>query len=181
MLPMKWNREPTVCISTSSHDMKTTKKICSCTFVFFPFSLETGVQQQKLLFLSVFCFLVLLSAACRVVLWANCMCLCTDAPDSVEIYTIVNVEIGVQNTLICRVTGFYPAPVNVTWSKNTKKVVEGTSITVPLSNKDGSFSQTSKLDFVPKGGDLYACIVEHVALTQPVTKIYGEYIRFSLL
>lgn len=109
------------------------------------------------------------------------MCLCTDAPDSVEIYTIVNVEIGVQNTLICHVTGFYPAPVNVTWSKNTKKVVEGTSITVPLSNKDGSFSQTSKLDFVPKGGDLYACTVEHVALTQPVTKIYGEYIRFSLL
>lgn len=53
---------------------------------------------------TVFRFLVLLSAACRAVLWANCMCLCTDAPDSVEIYTIVNVEIGVQNTLICHVT-----------------------------------------------------------------------------
>ncbi|XP_039465056.1 RLA class II histocompatibility antigen, DP alpha-1 chain-like [Oreochromis aureus] len=95
-----------------------------------------------------------------------------DAPDSVEIYTIVNVEIGVQNTLICHVTGFYPAPVNVTWNKNTKKVVEGTSITVPLSNKDGTFSQTSKLDFVPKGGDVYVCIVEHVSLTAPLTKIY---------
>ncbi|XP_031611828.1 RLA class II histocompatibility antigen, DP alpha-1 chain-like isoform X1 [Oreochromis aureus] len=96
-----------------------------------------------------------------------------EAPSSVAIYTTLNVEIGVQNTLICHVTGFYPAPVNVTWNKNTKKVVEGTSITVPLSNKDGTFTQTSKLDFVPKGGDVYACIVEHVALTQPLTKVYA--------
>ncbi|KAL4009311.1 hypothetical protein ACER0C_003163 [Sarotherodon galilaeus] len=96
-----------------------------------------------------------------------------DAPSSVNIYTTLNVEIGVQNSLICHVTGFYPAPVKVTWKKNIKKVVEGTSITVPLSNKDGSFSQTSKLDFVPKGGDVYACIVEHMALTQPITKVYA--------
>ncbi|CAI5685718.1 unnamed protein product [Oreochromis niloticus] len=95
-----------------------------------------------------------------------------DAPSSVAIYTTLNVEMGVQNTLICHVTGFYPAPVNFTWTKNTKKVVEGTSITVPLSNKDGTFTQTSKLDFVPKLGDLYACRVEHVSLTQPLTKIY---------
>uniref|UniRef100_A0A3Q4GFJ5 Ig-like domain-containing protein n=1 Tax=Neolamprologus brichardi TaxID=32507 RepID=A0A3Q4GFJ5_NEOBR len=103
-----------------------------------------------------------------------------DAPYSVTIYTTVNVEIGVQNTLICHVTGFYPAPVNVTWRKNTKKVVEGTSMTVPLSNKDGSFSQTSKLDFVPKGGDVYACNVEHVALTQPFTKFYGSRLSLSI-
>ncbi|XP_039464434.1 RLA class II histocompatibility antigen, DP alpha-1 chain-like [Oreochromis aureus] len=96
-----------------------------------------------------------------------------DAPYMVIIYTTLNVEMGVQNTLICHVTGFFPAPVNITWNKNTKNLVEGTSITVPLSNKDGTFSQTSKLDFVPKGGDVYICTVEHVALIQPITKVYA--------
>ncbi|XP_065326060.1 RLA class II histocompatibility antigen, DP alpha-1 chain-like [Pelmatolapia mariae] len=54
-----------------------------------------------------------------------------NAPDSVNIYTTLNMELGVQNTLICHVTGFYPAPVNITWTKNTKKVVEGSIFLLP--------------------------------------------------
>ncbi|XP_031586561.2 H-2 class II histocompatibility antigen, A-U alpha chain-like [Oreochromis aureus] len=95
-----------------------------------------------------------------------------DAPSSLIIYTTLNVELGVQNTLICHATGFYPAPVNVTWTKNEHQVTEGTTITVPFPNKDGSFRQTSRLDFIPQQGDIYSCTVEHVALTQPMTRIY---------
>ncbi|XP_030580677.1 HLA class II histocompatibility antigen, DP alpha 1 chain-like isoform X1 [Archocentrus centrarchus] len=95
-----------------------------------------------------------------------------DAPSAVMIYTRDEVEVGEKNTLICHVTGFYPAPVNVSWTKNGEKVTEGTSINVPYINKDGSFTQISRLQFTPQLGDIYSCAVEHLALTQPITKIY---------
>uniref|UniRef100_A0A3Q4GMT6 Ig-like domain-containing protein n=2 Tax=Neolamprologus brichardi TaxID=32507 RepID=A0A3Q4GMT6_NEOBR len=96
-----------------------------------------------------------------------------DPPSSLIIYTVLNVELRVQNTLICHVTGFYPAPVNITWTKNEQKVTEGANTSVPFPNKDGSFKQTSRLDFIPKQGDVYSCTVEHVALIQPMTKFYA--------
>nr|AYN72141.1 MHC class II antigen alpha chain [Oreochromis niloticus] len=94
-----------------------------------------------------------------------------DAPSAVMIYTRDEVEFGVQNTLICHVTGFYPAPVNVSWTKNKEKVT-GSSINVPYLNKDGTFTQISRLDFTPQLGDVYSCKVEHPALTEPATKFY---------
>uniref|UniRef100_A0A3Q2WAL2 HLA class II histocompatibility antigen, DR alpha chain-like n=1 Tax=Haplochromis burtoni TaxID=8153 RepID=A0A3Q2WAL2_HAPBU len=90
---------------------------------------------------------------------------------SVMIYTRDEVEFGEKNTLICHVTGFYPAPVNVSWTKNQQKVT-GSNINVPYLNKDGSFRQTSRLDFTPQLGDIYRCAVEHLSLTEPLTKIY---------
>uniref|UniRef100_A0A3P9DP75 HLA class II histocompatibility antigen, DR alpha chain-like n=1 Tax=Maylandia zebra TaxID=106582 RepID=A0A3P9DP75_9CICH len=81
------------------------------------------------------------------------------------------VEFGEKNYLICYVTGFYPAPVNVSWTKNGQKVT-GSSINVPYPNKDGTFTQISRLDFTPQQGDVYSCAVQHLALTEPLTKIY---------
>nr|AFD01249.1 MHC class II alpha subunit [Oreochromis niloticus] len=92
-------------------------------------------------------------------------------PSGVMIYTRDEVEFGEKNTLICHVTGFYPAPVNVSWTKNEQKVT-GSSINVPYPNKDGSFRQTSRLDFTPQLGDIYRCAVEHLSQTEPLTKIY---------
>nr|AYN72138.1 MHC class II antigen alpha chain [Oreochromis niloticus] len=94
-----------------------------------------------------------------------------DVPSAVMIYTRDEVEFGEENTLICHVTGFYPAPVNVSWTKNQQKVT-GSSINTPYPNKDGTFRQTSRLDFTPQLGDVYNCAVQHLALTQPLTKIY---------
>uniref|UniRef100_A0A3Q2WL69 HLA class II histocompatibility antigen, DR alpha chain-like n=1 Tax=Haplochromis burtoni TaxID=8153 RepID=A0A3Q2WL69_HAPBU len=93
-------------------------------------------------------------------------------PKHMMIYTRDEVEFGEKNTLICHVTGFYPAPVNVSWTKNQQKVT-GSNINVPYLNKDGSFRQTSRLDFTPQLGDIYRCAVEHLSLTEPLTKIYG--------
>ncbi|XP_039872706.1 RLA class II histocompatibility antigen, DP alpha-1 chain-like [Simochromis diagramma] len=94
-----------------------------------------------------------------------------DAPSGVMIYTRDEVEFGEKNTLICHVTGFYPAPVNVSWTKNGQKVT-GSSINVPYPNKDGTFTQISRLQFTPQLGDIYSCAVQHLALTEPLTKIY---------
>uniref|UniRef100_A0A3P9DTZ1 Ig-like domain-containing protein n=1 Tax=Maylandia zebra TaxID=106582 RepID=A0A3P9DTZ1_9CICH len=94
-----------------------------------------------------------------------------DAPSGVMIYTRDEVEFGEENTLICHVTGFYPAPVNVSWTKNGQKVT-GSSINTPYPNKDGTFKQTSRLQFTPQLGDIYSCAVQHLALTEPLTKIY---------
>uniref|UniRef100_A0A3P9DQ85 H-2 class II histocompatibility antigen, A-U alpha chain n=1 Tax=Maylandia zebra TaxID=106582 RepID=A0A3P9DQ85_9CICH len=95
-----------------------------------------------------------------------------DAPSAVMIYTRDEVEFGEKNYLICYVTGFYPAPVNVSWTKNGQKVTEGSSINVPYLNKDWTFTQISRLQFTPQQGDIYSCAVQHLALTEPLTKIY---------
>uniref|UniRef100_A0A3Q4G0J5 Ig-like domain-containing protein n=1 Tax=Neolamprologus brichardi TaxID=32507 RepID=A0A3Q4G0J5_NEOBR len=96
------------------------------------------------------------------------------APSAVMIYTRDEVEFGEENTLICHVTGFYPAPVNVSWTKNGQKVTEGSSTNVPYPNKDGPFTQISRLQFTPQLGDIYSCAVQHLALTEPLTKIYDR-------
>uniref|UniRef100_A0A3Q3WFJ3 Ig-like domain-containing protein n=1 Tax=Mola mola TaxID=94237 RepID=A0A3Q3WFJ3_MOLML len=95
-----------------------------------------------------------------------------DPPSSPIMYPKDEVEDQQQNTLICYVTGFYPAPVNVSWTKNEQKVTVGPTINTPYPNKDGSFTQVSRLDFIPRQGDIYSCTVEHPALTEPLTQLW---------
>uniref|UniRef100_A0A8C9XJZ9 Ig-like domain-containing protein n=1 Tax=Sander lucioperca TaxID=283035 RepID=A0A8C9XJZ9_SANLU len=93
-------------------------------------------------------------------------------PSSLMVYTKEHVELREKNTLICYVTGFYPAPVNFYWTKNGENVTQGTSTNVPYPNKDGSFNQFSRLEFIPQLGDIYSCTVKHLALDQPLTRIW---------
>ncbi|XP_031734490.1 HLA class II histocompatibility antigen, DP alpha 1 chain-like [Anarrhichthys ocellatus] len=95
-----------------------------------------------------------------------------DPPSSHMIYTRDKVEPGQKNSLICHVTGFYPAPVEFSWTKNEENVTEGSSTNVPFVNKDGTFNQFSTLEFTPQLGDIYGCTVKHLALDQPQTKFY---------
>uniref|UniRef100_A0A3Q1G1R9 Mamu class II histocompatibility antigen, DR alpha chain-like n=1 Tax=Acanthochromis polyacanthus TaxID=80966 RepID=A0A3Q1G1R9_9TELE len=67
-----------------------------------------------------------------------------------ELISKDTLELKVKNTLICHVSGFYPAPVEVSWTKNGKNVTDGSSINVPFPNKDGSFTQISRLEFIPQ-------------------------------
>ncbi|XP_039679061.1 mamu class II histocompatibility antigen, DR alpha chain-like [Perca fluviatilis] len=103
-----------------------------------------------------------------------------DPPSSPMVYTKEAVELREKNTLICYVTGFYPAPVIFSWTKNGENVTEGSSTNVPYPNKDGSFNQFSRLDFIPQLGDIYSCTVNHLALDQPLTRIWGQTTLFTL-
>ncbi|KAM6894942.1 H-2 class II histocompatibility antigen, A-Q alpha chain-like isoform 2-T2 [Lycodopsis pacificus] len=97
---------------------------------------------------------------------------CSDPPSSHMIYTRDKVEPGQKNSLVCHVTGFYPAPVAISWTKNQENVTDGSSSNVPFVNKDGTFNQFSTLEFTPQLGDIYGCTVKHLALDQPQTKFY---------
>uniref|UniRef100_A0A673J5L7 Ig-like domain-containing protein n=1 Tax=Sinocyclocheilus rhinocerous TaxID=307959 RepID=A0A673J5L7_9TELE len=51
-----------------------------------------------------------------------------DAPHT-SIYLKDDVELGVQNTLICHVTGFYPPSLSISWTTNNANVTEGKTFT----------------------------------------------------
>ncbi|KAM8898568.1 HLA class II histocompatibility antigen, DP alpha 1 chain-like [Spinachia spinachia] len=95
-----------------------------------------------------------------------------DPPSSHMIYPKDGVELGEKNSLICHVTGFFPAPVMFSWTKNQENVTVGTSRNVPFPNNDGTFNQFSTLEFTPELGDIYSCRVEHLALERPLVKFY---------
>uniref|UniRef100_A0A667ZLN0 Ig-like domain-containing protein n=1 Tax=Myripristis murdjan TaxID=586833 RepID=A0A667ZLN0_9TELE len=88
------------------------------------------------------------------------------------IYTKDEVQLDVENHLICHVSGFFPAPVSVYWTRNEQNVTEGTSINTPYPSKDGTFTQISTLKFTPQQGDIYSCTVQHPALEQPLTRVW---------
>ncbi|XP_056156110.1 H-2 class II histocompatibility antigen, A-U alpha chain-like [Lampris incognitus] len=94
-----------------------------------------------------------------------------DEPHS-TVYTKDVVEIGKENHLICHVTGFYPAPVQVYWTRNNQNVTGGISLNTPFPNSDGTFNQFSILTFTPELGDIYSCSVEHRALSQSLTRVW---------
>uniref|UniRef100_A0A3Q2QKF9 H-2 class II histocompatibility antigen, E-U alpha chain-like n=1 Tax=Fundulus heteroclitus TaxID=8078 RepID=A0A3Q2QKF9_FUNHE len=102
-----------------------------------------------------------------------------DPPSTPMIYTRDNVELGEKNILVCHVSGFYPAPVNVSWTKNGQKVTEGTSINVPFPSKDSTFTQISRLGFIPQLGDIYSCSVDHLALQKPLTRMFDVEVHMS--
>ncbi|XP_068181888.1 H-2 class II histocompatibility antigen, A-U alpha chain-like [Antennarius striatus] len=95
-----------------------------------------------------------------------------DPPTRPIIYSANDVKLGRPNFLVCHATGFYPAPVNISWTKNNEEVKEGVSINVPFPNDDGSFNQFSRLEFTPEQGDVYSCTLNHQALKQPLTRFW---------
>ncbi len=96
----------------------------------------------------------------------------SDKPQT-SIYAKDDVQLNVENTLICHVTGFFPPPVRVSWTKNNEALKED-SLSQYRPNDDGTFNIFSSLVFTPVEGDIYSCSVNHVALDQPQTKTWGE-------
>nr|QER90623.1 MHC class II alpha antigen [Acipenser dabryanus] len=93
-------------------------------------------------------------------------------PPRVTLYPENDLELGKPNTLICFITGFHPAAIKVTWTKNTLPVTEGVSLTQYYSNKDFTLQMFSYLSFTPELGDVYSCQVQHSALSETLTTFW---------
>uniref|UniRef100_A0A673JVC9 RLA class II histocompatibility antigen, DP alpha-1 chain-like n=1 Tax=Sinocyclocheilus rhinocerous TaxID=307959 RepID=A0A673JVC9_9TELE len=94
-------------------------------------------------------------------------------PPETSIYPKNDVQLGVENSLVCHVTGFFPPPVNISWTKNNVVVTEGESLSRYRPRNDGTFHIFSSVDIVPEERDIYSCTVNHRALQgQAQTKIW---------
>ncbi|XP_043102228.1 H-2 class II histocompatibility antigen, A-K alpha chain-like [Puntigrus tetrazona] len=93
-------------------------------------------------------------------------------PPRSSVYPKSDPQLNVQNSLICHVTGFFPPPVRVSWTKNNVNVTEESTLSRYYPNKDGTMNVFSRLSFIPEEGDIYSCSVEHRALHQPQTRVW---------
>uniref|UniRef100_A0A8C2IAA2 Ig-like domain-containing protein n=1 Tax=Cyprinus carpio TaxID=7962 RepID=A0A8C2IAA2_CYPCA len=93
-------------------------------------------------------------------------------PPQTSIYPRNDVVVGVENTLICHVTGFFPPPVRVSWSKNNVNLTENITLSQYRPSSDGTYNLFSTLKIIPLEGETYSCTVNHKALLQPQTKIW---------
>ncbi|XP_061525575.1 H-2 class II histocompatibility antigen, A-U alpha chain-like isoform X1 [Phycodurus eques] len=91
-----------------------------------------------------------------------------DRPSHPVVYPRDEELLGKKNTLVCHVSGFFPAPVKVRWTENGARAAgPGRVSSSPYPDEDGSFHQTFQLDYIPAQGDIYTCVVEHAALERP--------------
>uniref|UniRef100_A0A671RJ02 Si:ch73-211l2.3 n=1 Tax=Sinocyclocheilus anshuiensis TaxID=1608454 RepID=A0A671RJ02_9TELE len=93
-------------------------------------------------------------------------------PPWCSVYPKSDSQLNVKNTLICHVTGFFPPPVRVSWTKNNVNVTDESTLSRYYPNKDGTLNVFSRLSFIPEEGDIYSCSVEHKALQQPQTRTW---------
>ncbi|XP_067457625.1 H-2 class II histocompatibility antigen, A-U alpha chain-like [Thunnus thynnus] len=94
-----------------------------------------------------------------------------DPPESI-LYPSEDVELGVENILVCFVNHFYPPHTKISWTKNGRPVSKKVSLSRYYPNNDQTFHQFSTLTFTPEEGDIYSCTVEHSALERPITRIW---------
>lgn len=76
--------------------------------------------------------------------------------------------------LVCYVTGFYPAEIEVKWFKNGQEETERVVSTDVIQNGDWTYQVLVMLETTPQRGDTYMCQVEHVSLQHPVTQHWGK-------
>ncbi|XP_054663641.1 class II histocompatibility antigen, B-L beta chain-like [Grus americana] len=74
------------------------------------------------------------------------------------------------NRLVCSVTGFYPAEIEVKWYKNGQEETERVVSTDVIQNGDWTYQVLVMLETVPQRGDTYMCQVEHASLQHPLTQ-----------
>lgn len=78
------------------------------------------------------------------------------------------------NRLVCYVTGFYPAEIEVKWFKNGREETEHVVSTDMIQNGDWTYQVLVMLETTPQRGDTYVCQVEHVSLQHPITQQWGK-------
>ncbi|XP_059570386.1 antigen-presenting glycoprotein CD1d-like [Alligator mississippiensis] len=76
------------------------------------------------------------------------------------------IALELPQLLICRVTGFYPRPIRVTWLRDGEEVTPGPGLNSSslLPNADLTYQLRIVLAIDPGAGHSYACRVEHSSL-----------------
>lgn len=95
-------------------------------------------------------------------------------PPQTSMYSKDDVLLDVENTLVCHVTGFFPPPITVSWTKNNINVTDNIKVSQYRPNNDGTYNFFAYMTFIPEEGDIYTCTVNHKSLQEPQTKIWGE-------
>lgn len=86
-----------------------------------------------------------------------------DPPRDPQLYPRDHPRPSMPNTLVCQASGFYPAPVVFSWTRNRANI-SSFSVSQAYPQSDGSFTQFSTLEVLPKDGEVYSCSLEHPAL-----------------
>lgn len=76
--------------------------------------------------------------------------------------------------LLCHVSGFYPAEVEVKWFKNGQEETERVVSTEVMQNGDWTYQVLVLLETSPRRGDTYLCQVEHGSLQHPLSQRWGK-------
>lgn len=101
----------------------------------------------------------------------------SEPPKVRVIPAVVSFERDVMTTLTCKITGYYPLDVSVSWTQKTSE----DDMEIPLSHarfsshrqsQDGTYSITSYLSIssaTARAPTTYSCHVSHVALAEPIS------------
>lgn len=95
------------------------------------------------------------------------------AAPEVLIYPKDEVIEHMDNTLICFARNFFPPTVKIKWTKNREVVAfDDDPFKKMIPASEGTFQVFSRLNFVPKDGDVFGCIVEHETLKEPAVRFF---------
>nr|XP_042713133.1 class I histocompatibility antigen, F10 alpha chain-like isoform X3 [Chrysemys picta bellii] len=77
-------------------------------------------------------------------------------------------------TLSCKVSGFYPRDITVTWLKNGESKQQDTYSEGILPSGDGTYQTWVTMEIDPKIKAHYSCHVEHESLLEPLSVSWGR-------
>uniref|UniRef100_A0A8C3SQG5 Ig-like domain-containing protein n=1 Tax=Chelydra serpentina TaxID=8475 RepID=A0A8C3SQG5_CHESE len=77
-------------------------------------------------------------------------------------------------TLSCKVSGFYPRDITVTWLKNGESRQQDTYSEGILPSGDGTYQTWVTIEIDPKIKANYSCHVEHESLLEPLSVSWGK-------
>uniref|UniRef100_A0A674IT89 Ig-like domain-containing protein n=1 Tax=Terrapene triunguis TaxID=2587831 RepID=A0A674IT89_9SAUR len=77
-------------------------------------------------------------------------------------------------TLSCKVSGFYPRDITVTWLKNGESKQQDTYSEGILPSGDGTYQTWVTMEIDPKIKAHYSCHVEHESLLEPLSVSWGK-------
>ncbi|XP_067438426.1 beta-2-microglobulin [Thunnus thynnus] len=87
------------------------------------------------------------------------------SPPKVQVYSSKPGEFGMENTLICHVSGFHPPDISIQLMKNGVELPDAKQTDLAFK-QDWHFHLTKSVAFSPLREDKYSCKVTHGASTK---------------